>query len=574
MVGPSGHTFIVFNGEIYNYCELRNSLIAEGVAFRTASDTEVILALYEKYGVECLRFLRGMFAFAIWDAPRRKLILARDRLGKKPIYYVSMRERFLFASEIKALRVVAEPSQIEMDTDSLDQYLSYGFISGPQTIYRGIMQLPPATVLIATTPGCIALDHYWKPLWSTKRRISFAEAVNEADRRITEAVQLRLRADVPIGAFLSGGIDSGIITAIASKHMGKPFPTFTVGFEDSGFDERPLAAGVSRQYGTDHHEIVLRPDLSDLLPQIARAYDQPFADASAIPTFCIARFVREQRIKVVLNGDGGDELFSGYRRDLASAWLSKITGIVGEGGITRVARMLEKIMPVPRTHRSRYALGHRFVRGAAASSPTRMLIWSSDGFTMNEKIELQSRTGESQLDPGHLELYLLAGDGISLLDHTIGLNLLWMLPHALLVKMDVATMANGLEARSPFLDHELVEWAISLPDHVRLPGFTTKPILRRLARNYLPDVACGAPKRGFEIPLHRWLSRDLKDMRDDLLLSRNGLVSAMFDRSRLERFLLKIPGGDPDRWAQLVWTLLMLAAWDCYVVKADEVPAQ
>jgi len=569
MIGPSGRAHIVFNGEIYNYRELRSSLRSEGISFRNASDTEVILALYEKYGIECLKFLHGMFAFAIWDSREKRLFLARDRLGKKPLYYISSPRRFLFASEMKALRLAAEPHDLEVDLTSLDRYLSHGFVSGPQTIYRGIVQLPPATALVATATDRLELKRYWNPAGFDRRRMSIAEAVDEADKRITEATRLRLHADVPIGVFLSGGIDSGLVTAMAAEATGRRVRTFTVGFEESGFDERPLARMIARRYGTDHHEVVLRPDVTDLLPAVARAYDQPFADASAIPTYCVARIARHHGLKVMLNGDGGDELFGGYRRSLAAAWFDRVAAVVGERRVARLAKLGVQFLPAPRVHRGFYAFGQRFLRGAAAQERNRIVIWSSDGFMREEKISLGFSGKVDDAEAADLGSYLPQDDGMSLPQRSLALDLFWMLPYALLVKMDVASMAHGVETRSPFLDHQLAEWTMSLPESVKLQGFTTKPLLRRVARKYLPSEVSSAPKRGFEPPLRRWLTNEIKAVRDDLLLAEGGLVTTMFCRVRLERFLQGSFGGDPDRWAHLTWILLMLAAWDYYVARAE-----
>lgn len=567
MKGPSGKTFITYNGEIYNYIELRDALLSEGITFRTKSDTEVILALYERYGVQCVGLLRGMFAFGIWDARSHELILARDRLGKKPLYYAASEKSILFASEIKALRTTHDKSLFDIDHSVIDQYLSFGFISGPGTVYKGIIQLPPATVLVASALGNYATHRYWDLAISKDHNRSFQETVEEADTRITESIRLRLRADVPVGVFLSGGIDSGIVTAIASRLQGKSLPTFTVGFEDSCFDERGVAKQISDCYGTDHHEVLLRLNVPEMIPNIARAYDQPFADASAVPTFCIAQFVHQEKIKVILNGDGGDELFLGYRRALAAAWLSKITDTKVQGFLSGLAGMVEKMLPAPRIHRNHYALAHRFLRGLAVGRTKRLLIWSSDGFTYEEKQALGYTVSDNESPEASLDAFLPDSRSMSFLDQSIALDLLWMLPYALLVKMDIATMSYGLEARSPFLDHELVGWANSIPNAIKLHGFSTKPVLREVALKYLSPQICSAPKRGFEVPLQQWLNEDLREIRDDLILGQQGILTTIFSRAALERFVRQENGIDGRRWANLVWSLLMLSAWDTYANK-------
>lgn len=567
MVGPSGSAVTVFNGEIYNYLELREELMAGGVQFRGTSDTEVLLALYEKYGLDCVNRLRGMFAFAIWDRAERRLVLGRDRLGKKPLYWRLDGQTLYFASEIKAIRV-ASTANVTMDQEAVDEYLSFGFIAGERTIYKEIRELPPGCLLVATQPTKVAIMRYWEPRWKPKAKLSFTDAANDAEALLTEAIRIRLRSDVPIGVFLSGGIDSGLITAIVTKIAGRCL-TVSVGFEDEFFDERPLARQVAQRYETDHHEILLRPDVSSLIPKITRYYDEPFADASAIPSFAVAAYAR-QHMKVVLTGDGGDELFAGYRRDLAAGFASGLISLVGDAKLAVLSKALLRALPSPHTHRSSYAFFHRFLRGTAVQNTHRMLLWSSDGFTPLERLQLGGRPNGSGEGLRAFDSFMASCGGMRLLERTLAMDLLWILPYDLLVKMDIATMAHGLEARSPFLDHELVEWAALLPNHVRLPGVSTKPILRRLARKYLPDNVRLAPKKGFEVPLYRWLTRDLKEMRDDLLLSRTGLVARMLDCAKVEQLLKGDPRIEPGRWARLVWILLMLAAWDYYVQRDDK----
>jgi asparagine synthase (glutamine-hydrolysing) len=364
---------------------------------------------------------------------------------------------------------------------------------------------------------------------------------------------------------LSGGIDSGLITSFAARKAGTKCKTFSIGFENEEFDERPLARAIAQRYATEHHDVLLRPDVASLIPKVAWHYDQPFADASAVPTFAVAQYAR-QHVKVVLTGDGGDESFAGYRRDLSAALLASFTRLTGERLLTGTSRLLRRLLPVPRTHRDPYALGYRFIRGLSVGEVARMVVWSSDGFSDEERTELgQAPDAEGSRAFETLIASLL---GLGLLDRTLALDLLWILPYDLLVKVDIATMAHGLEARSPFLDQELVRWALELPETVRLGGIETKPILRRLARLYLPTLVSKGPKRGFEVPLYRWVSKDLKEFRDDLILSPNGLLARIFDRRKLERLLRDPVRGSRVRWAQLRWTLMMLAAWDRYAMRS------
>jgi len=393
--------------------------------------------------------------------------------------------------------------------------------------------------------------------------MSFDEAVEQTGFLLRESVNLRLRADVPVGILLSGGIDSGLIVSFAARKAGARCKTFCVGFENEELDERPLARLVAQRYATDHHEVLLCPDVSSLIPKIARHYDQPFADASAVPTFAVAEYAR-RHVKVVLTGDGGDESFAGYRRDLSASLLSALTRLAGEPVLSSASRFLRRLLPAPRTHRDPYALGYRFIRGMSAGEAARMVVWSSDGFSDEERMQLGQAPGPHPEEARPFESLSTSLHELSVLDRMLALDLLWILPHDLLVKMDIATMAYGLEARSPFLDQELVQWAMGLPETVRLRGIQTKPILRCLAGSYLPTLVSKGPKKGFEVPLYRWVNQDLKDFRDDLVLSPNGLLAGIFDRARLERVLRDPVRGSRVRWAQLQWILIMLAAWDRY----------
>jgi asparagine synthase (glutamine-hydrolysing) len=562
MSGPSGTTTIVFNGEIYNYVELRAALVAEGVRFRSTTDTEVILALYEKHGDDCVRMLRGMFAFALWDARQRRLLVARDRIGKKPLYYARRPGWLAFASELKALRVAFGSDVPQLDAASINRYLSFGCISGPGTVYRDVYQLPPGSTLVATASDRVEIRTYWSPDRTSEQARDVT--IDEVEDKLIEAVRIRLRSDVPVATFLSGGIDSGLVTAMATRLNG-PLAAFTVGFEDGQFDERPLARQVARRYGVDHHEITVRPDVARLLPEIVRAYDQPYADASCVPAYCVAQAVSGAGYKVVLNGDGGDELFGGYRRALAAAWLSRLHGMAGPAVTRTIAGAALALLGEPAGHRGARAFLQRFLRGAAAGDVRRLLIWSTDSFTADERRDLGIAPYDEAADVHGLLSYVPPGAGP--LASMMAIDLKWALPYDLLVKMDIATMAHGLEARSPLLDQDLVEMQTRRPIAGLLPGFTTKPVLRALARKYLPADVVTAPKRGFEPPLERWMTGELTALRDDLLLAPDGLLATIVDRAKLEAFVRRPPAGDTFRWAHRAWILLSLAAWDRFVAR-------
>jgi len=568
-----GQVVTIFNGEIYNYRELREELMARGHHFKTKSDTEVIVHLYEECGTNVATQLRGMFAIAIWDCAQRQLVLVRDRVGKKPLYYSEANGEFIFASEIKGI-LAGFRAELALSEQGVADYLAWGCIPAPGTIYRQIRAVEPGQLLVIRDRRICRCEKYWELRMLPKADISRREAVDRIDQLVREAIRLRLRSDVPVGSFLSGGIDSGVVTAIAAQQHPGPLTTITIGFEDDSFDERPLAKRIAQRYGTEHHEVVVRPDVVTDLPQIARAYDQPFGSASAIPSYYVAQAAR-QYVKVVLNGDGGDELFAGYRRYVA-AWLNGMLSWADGPACRPVWQLLSKIMPVPRGFRTGYAFTHRLVRGVGMEPAARYLAWAVDGLNEHTLRTLCGATGTrlkncwlDRIEPGDR---LAAGILETLrdcgpVDRMLAADFATILPHDLLVKMDIATMAHGLEARSPLLDHELIDLVSHYPEAVKLRGFQTKPLLRELSRRYVPGTVRHAPKRGFEVPLIRWLRGELRELSEDVILARDGLLVELFDRPALERLVREEDGLDPARWSRRVWLLLMLGMWDRYVNK-------
>ncbi len=569
IANEDGRVVAVCNGEIYNYRELRQELFSRGHRLTTHGDTEVIVHLYEDYGDAFVDKLRGMFAIALWDERERRLVLVRDRVGKKPLYFSESNGEFMFASEIKGL-LAALPTAPVLDEQAIADYLRWTVIPAPGTIYQGIRSLRPGERMVVQGARVVHVERYWQQRMLPKTHMSRRQAVERVDDLLRESIRLRMRSDVPVGCFLSGGIDSGIITAIASGLAPAKLITMTIGFEDDAFDERPLARLVAREYGTDHHELVVRPDVETDLPKIIAAYDQPFGDSSAIPSFYVARAAREL-VKVVLTGDGGDELFAGYRRYVAA----RISGHLPAGPWSALARA----MPSPRGYRSSYAFAHRLVRGMSLSPIERYLSWSVDAFGADdvsamwraESQDARASLGERCDRFARVSLDDLRDCGP--VDRMLGTDFATILPNDLLVKMDIATMAHGLEARSPFLDHELVEAVGLLPDDLKLEGLTTKPLLRALSARYVPKPIRTAPKRGFEVPLVRWLRHDLAPLCEDVVLARNGLLADLFDRRALERIVREQDGLDPARWARRMWLLLVLGLWDAGA-SADRTPGR
>ena len=559
MRSPSGRFVVTFNGEIYNYIELRAELEARGRSFRTQSDTEVLLASFEDWGVEgALNRVLGMFALALWDRRDHRLTLTRDRPGKKPLYYAKVDGSLYFASEMKALLKVMDGGVI--DRESLHHYLSLGYIPAPRTIYENIREIPAGSLMNVDEALQTSIHRYWTLPAPSSTNISFEDAVEETETRLRDAVRIRLRADVPVGLFLSGGIDSGLLAALASEESSEPIRTFTISFGESRFDESAHAALVAERYGTDHTVIPLNPDLETLVPRVVRAYDEPFADPSALPTFAVAE-AAAQEVRVVLNGEGADELFAGYRRSQAAWRMQKMSAKLSwiPDGLTS---QLHRLLPRPKGFRTPYALGYRFLGGLGLGLGERYITWSSDGFTEEEKASLYFHPEQINAT-GHLldeEWNWLEAEGD--LDRFMALDLVVGMGDCLLVKMDIATMASSLEARCPFLDHRMMEWAASLPREVVFKGGDTKPILRSVAKNLLPLEIVSAPKRGFEIPLADWVGGPLDEMiRESLQSSR--LIIDLFRPNVLKNFLEKSESGvGRERRAKLLWILFMLSQWD------------
>jgi asparagine synthase (glutamine-hydrolysing) len=551
-----GRLAMVFNGEIYNFVELREELEAAGVGFRGHSDTEVLLAAIDAWGFEpALTRAAGMFALAMWDADAGSLYLARDRAGKKPLYYAQAGGVLFFASEIKALRDGAGLALTE-DHEALHHYLSLGYIPGTRTAYREIREVPPGSWASVRPGEAPRIARYWSlPAPDEHARIDDVDGTLE--RLLSTAITQRMRADVDVGVFLSGGIDSGLVATLAARAASRPLTVFTVAFDDAAFDETKPAAAVAARLGARHEIIPLTADARELLPQVAAAYDEPFGDPSAVPTFAVAR-AASRRLKVVLNGEGADEMFGGYRRHLAMHRLTPLAAVAPYvPGLASVAERL----PHPAGFRTPYSLFYRVARGLAASPVDRYIAWSSDGFTESEKRRLMP----DATMPSTAET--LAAEAGWPLDRGpvadfMGLDFTYNLSDCLLVKMDIATMAHSLEARSPFLDHRLLDWVARLPRRTIFSEPGTKPLLRRLARRLLPDGAASQPKRGFEIPLRRWTTGDVFPMIRETCLDPNGVVLRLMHRRAVTDLIERRWHLDEERWSKRVWSLLMLALWD------------
>jgi asparagine synthase (glutamine-hydrolysing) len=547
---------IVFNGEIYNFQELRRELEARGARFRTESDTEVVLELYAREGDGFVHRLDGMFAFAIWDARAKdapRLLLARDRSGKKPLFFYDDGRRFLFASEVKAIHRHPSVSR-EPNLDALPLYLTYGYFPSPLSAFANVKTLPPATCMVVEPEtGKRESRRYWNP----RVEVDGIETLEEARERLApllrEAVRKRLLGDVPLGAFLSGGLDSTIVVALMSEASGRPVKTFSIGFENAPeHDELAYAEEAAKRFGCDHESFRVEPPAPETLARLVRHHDGPFGDSSAIPTYIVSQLARRE-VTVVLNGDGGDELFCGYARLAAAALSERIPE-----PLRRVAALASGLLPAPRSHAGDLRRVRQFLEVSAQPLPDRIQAWCSF-FGTSELDRLLLRTARA-LPSDHFGGVLQEVPDASPLTRLLYLNYRTYLPEDLLVKMDRMTMAHGLEARSPFLDTALTEFAGSLPDSLKLRGLTTKHVLRESFRGDVPDSILTRRKMGFGVPLGAWLRGGLAPLVEAELVDPSSPIFDHLRRDEVLGYVEEHRRGARDR-GQKLFCLLTLSVW-------------
>lgn len=545
----------VLNGELYNFQALRRDLEARGHRFRTSSDTEVIVHLYEDKGDAFVADLEGMFAIALWDTRRERLVLARDRFGKKPLLYADDGQHLRFASEFQAL-LAGGDMPLEIDPEGLDAYLTFMSIPAPLTIYRGVRKLPPASILTRDRDGA-RVSTYWSLDYLPKLSIGEADATSRVRELLTDAVRKRLISEVPLGAFLSGGVDSSAVVAIMAGLSDRPVKTFSIGFNEAEYNELPYAREVAVRYHCDHHEFIVEPKAFDVLSTLVRHYGEPYADSSAIPSFYLARLTREH-VTVALNGDGGDEAFAGYGwhlanrlaeswhavpRPIRSAARTVLWHAVGSSGERR-------------TFRSR---ARRFLRAAEGDRATRYQGWAGV-FSPDLKADLVGAPWRTDATSRRLDAMFAQFRTLDAVDAFLAADTSWYLPTDLLVKMDIATMANSLEARSPFLDHHLVEFVARLPSRFKLRGRTSKSILKKAVADLIPARTVTRAKRGFAVPIGRWLRTELREYAADHLLGHAASRRGMFNRPVVERLIDEHQSRRADHTHHL-WVLLMLELW-------------
>jgi asparagine synthase (glutamine-hydrolysing) len=552
-----GTVWVVFNGEIYNYRELRPGLEARGHRFATNSDTEAIVHLYEEYGAEFVQHLRGMFAIALWDKARQTLVLVRDRLGIKPLYYADLGDRLVWGSELKPL--LAEGVPREIDRQALHDYLSYNYVPGPRSIFKAVRKLPPGHRLIARR-GVVTVESYWRPELSpasgggTEPVAYYVERLTEL---LKESVRYRLIADVPLGVFLSGGLDSSTIVAVMREVSSDPIKTFSIGFEDQSFNELPYARIVARHFETEHHEFVVRPDAIDLVPKLVHFFDEPFADSSAIPCYYLSELAR-QHVTVALGGDGGDEVFAGY--ETYAAW--KIASLY-RGLSPRLTGMIPPLVArLPVSHRkiSFDYKAKRFVQGALLPPERAHYAWK-EVFSDDMKQDLYAGAVGPLADPFEAFARQFADcEGAPMLSRLQYVDLRVYLPDDILVKVDRTSMAHSLEARVPLLDHKLVEFAATIPPELMLRGLRKKYLLKRAMAHRLPGQILNRKKGGFNVPVPAWLRGELSDYVRDVLSEKRLREQGFFNPACVQRMVRDHAELKAD-YSRNIWGLLIFALW-------------
>jgi len=567
MTNENGTLWIVYNGEIYNFIELRDDLIKKGHIFRSRSDTETIIHLYEEHGIECLKYLRGMFAFAIWDENKRSLFLARDRVGKKPLYYFHYQNTFVFASEIKSIlqdcNFLRKPDYI-----AIHHYLTYQDVPSPWTAFEGIKKLPPAHSLTLAN-GKIELNRYWKLSYLPKLSLSEEDLKNEIIARLREAVRIRLISDVPLGAFLSGGVDSSATVALMSGLMSEPVKTFSIGFKEEAYNELRYARMVAERFKTDHTEFIVEPKALEVIDKLVWHYNEPFADSSAIPTYYVSKLAREQ-VTVILNGDGGDENFAGYGRYAANKLSGRLHRFLPVFAANSLGALIQAF-PHGKNPDNFFWRLKRFLQEYTKSPEMRNAHWLCH-FTTEMKNELYTddfslRVSSSDSFDLIFDKYREA-EADDFLDRTLYADVMMYLPDDLLVKVDVASMANSLEARSPFLDHPFMEFIARIPSELKLRGKTTKYILKEALKGILPDEVLFREKMGFGVPIDHWFRNELKEMAYDTLLSDRAVQRGYFKKEAVKK-ILDEHTSNRWNWQNHIWNLLMLELWQVMFIDGN-----
>ena len=551
-----GTKLIVFNGEIYNFRELKKELESCGHRFKTNSDTETILHAYEEYGADCLKHLRGMFAFAIWDKTDESLFIARDRVGKKPLLYaLTEKENFVFGSELKVLLEHGEISK-EIDYSALDAYLTFGYVPEKFCIFKSVSKLEPGHFLIYKD-GEIKTKRYWdfdySPIVEIKTEVEYIEVLRE---KLKEAVRIRLISEVPLGAFLSGGVDSSAIVAMMSQILESPVKTFSIGFHEDGFNELKYARIAAKHYNTEHHEFIVTPDLVETIDEIVWHFDEPFADPSSLPTFMLSKMARDY-VTVVLSGDGGDELFAGYTRYVTDSKRSGL-GKLPRSIRRNLLRPLIEVLP-------HGAKGKNYLYNASLDAVDRYIDSISHFGSLKKKALYEAAFRQKlngDFDKSADVFREIAGGASSenQLDKLLYLDSKTYLPSDILTKVDRMTMAASLEARVPLLDHELIEYVQKIPAQLKLNGISTKYIFKKALEGIVPNEILYREKQGFGVPINEWINLQLKDRIHETLLEKRTLERGYFEAKYIKILLDEHHKNRRDHSYSL-WILWMLELW-------------
>ncbi len=572
MSNEDGTVWLVCNGEIYNYPQLRQELIERGHTFSSRTDTETIIHLYEERGIDCLAGLRGMFSFALWDSVKRRLLLARDRAGQKPLVYFWDGRQLVFASELKSL---LQDDTIERSIDPLaiHYYLTYQYVPAPRTMFGNVRKLPPAHYMIYES-GQAAVRRYWDLSASETCRYAGAREYREHFFQVFgEAVRMRLHSDVPFGAFLSGGVDSSLVVSLMSGFLAEPVKTFSIGFKEQQYNELPYARIVADAYGTDHHEFVVEPDVVSILPGLVWQYNEPFADSSAIPTYMLSQMTR-RHVTMALSGDGCDECFAGYERYRQALRRRAVLGIPAP--LWRAARKALGRISAGRRYRSPWRRLHRYAARAGSGPESRYLesLYRFDPFLLQE---LYAGGFAEQCGGCDASLYIhdlfKRARGCSFLDKLLYVDSMSYLPEDLLVKIDMASMAHSLEVRSPFVDHVVMECAAAAPAEMKIKNGQTKYILKQIVKDRLPRPVVFRKKKGFAIPLEHWFRSDLREMMYDVLCDRTARCRGYFDPECVRMLLDEHCSATYDHSSR-IWTLLCLELWHRIFIDKSVTPPE
>ncbi|MDP8244255.1 MAG: asparagine synthase (glutamine-hydrolyzing) [Candidatus Hinthialibacter antarcticus] len=555
MSNESGDICLIFNGEIYNFQSIRAELEQRGHRFHSNTDTEVILRLYEEKGVDCLQDLRGMFAFAIWDRPRQRLFIARDRVGKKPLKYYYDGQRFAFASELKALLTLPFVSR-EVDPLSIHHYLNYGYCPTPYTGFRGIQKLPAAHYLLLEN-GSLSTHRYWQLSYAEKEERSEEEWSRAIVEKLDECVRLRLISDVPLGVFLSGGLDSSAIAALAARNSSKPINTFSIGFSVEEYNELPQARKSAEMYNTNHHEFIVEPDnLLDTFQFLVRQYEEPYSDSSALPTYFLSKMTK-QHVTVALNGDGGDENFAGYERySVLDQFLARRKQL---GMLKPFIKCLPEFLFPANIKRKIQAGKSLFDPNVLPFYLTFMTCFDSKRFLGYYGDEFRRQVGLVDPVQAMQPFFDCPQSGRDIIEKALYCDFNTYLPENLMVKIDIATMSQSMEGRSPLLDHEFLELTAKIPAELKLHNGIKKYIFKKAIRDLIPNEIIDLPKRGFGIPIHEWFLGELSGWAKDYLLGERFLKRGYFKREAVESLWNEHQRHKNKGF--YLWNLLTLEEW-------------